>query len=190
MTRPTTFRFSSPRLLASIVFAAVAGAAGTQALAASPNGATPHERYKTDVEHCRTSPDVQDRKTCLRDAGAALQEAQRGTQTSAAANFDQNQQARCDRLSGTQRDDCMTLMSDPNANVQGSIAAGGVLRETTITEPADPAMPATGDTSLVPADQSVPPATSAPAGTMAPAGTVPPPPEDTGSYQPRGNQFQ
>lgn len=132
-----TRQCASPRLLIPVLFAAVAGLAGTSAFAQAPTAASAQEQYRIDVERCRSGQTSQDEKTCLREAGAALQAARRHQLIEGSPSFDHNQRARCEHLTGTEREDCLLLMSDPNAIVQGSVDGGGIIRETTITIPAD-----------------------------------------------------
>jgi hypothetical protein len=47
-------------------------------------------------------------------------------------------------LPAGQRQDCMTLMNDPDARTQGSVDGGGIIRETTITIPGQPLRPLRG----------------------------------------------
>lgn len=133
----------SPKLLLAAIFAIASGLGATYAGAQTLSAAEAQERYRADVERCRSGVATQDQRTCMREAGAALEEARRNRLVTGTPSFDQNQRARCERLSGAQRDDCLQLMSDTGATVHGSVEGGGILRETTITIPADPTTPAT-----------------------------------------------
>ena len=135
----------SPRLLATVLFATVAAIASTNAFAAGPTTAQAQEQYRIDVERCRSGQTSQDTKTCIREAGAALQEARRHRLIEGTPSFDQNQRARCERLTGTQREDCLRLMADPNPEIRGSVDGGGIIRETTITIPATGTTPGYGE---------------------------------------------
>lgn len=175
MKRLIVTRNDSLKLLSAAIFTAVAALAASQAGAQSSTTADAQQRYKADVERCRSGQTSQDEKTCLREAGAALEEARRHRLVTGHPSFDENQHARCDRLSGSERDDCMRLMSDPNAIVQGSVEGGGVIRETTITIPAEPGYVPSSSGGLAPAPTGgLQPATGAPgygtgSGTYAPA---------------------
>ena len=135
----------SPHLLATLLFATVAAFASANAFAAAPTAAQAQEQYRIDVERCRSGQTSQDLKTCLREAGAALQEARRNRLVKGTPSFEQNQRARCERLTGTEREDCLRLMSDPNPVIRGSVDGGGVIRETTITIPASETTPGYGE---------------------------------------------
>ncbi|MEJ8846653.1 hypothetical protein [Variovorax rhizosphaerae] len=82
----------------------------------------------------------QDTAACLREAGAARQEAARGglTQPGAAA-ADQNASARCQALPASERADCEARMQGTGSGsttTSGSVMGGGVIRETVTTVPA------------------------------------------------------
>lgn len=128
----------SKYLVAACALGAILGS--PLAFAAGAGGQTNADiqaQYRVDVERCRTGQTNQDKATCMREAGAALEEARRNRLTNSNEAFDQNQRARCMALPVGERDDCMLQMTGQNTTVQGSVEAGGVLRETTITVPAD-----------------------------------------------------
>jgi hypothetical protein len=125
-------------------------------------------RYKLDVERCNTGQTNQDKATCLREAGAARDESRRNRLTNANESYQQNQTSRCHSLPVAERNDCMLQMSGQNTKTEGSIGAGGVLRETTITIPGTPA-PAAGVAPVMPAPGLTPnPPPVTPAPTLAP----------------------
>ncbi len=109
--------------LRTALLAAGLGCAALFASGAQAAGPQAQTQYQQDVARCRSTPGI-DVQACLREAGAAAQAEMR------------NRSERCDRLPADQRQDCMTLMNDANARMQGSVQSGGVLRETTITIPA------------------------------------------------------
>lgn len=94
-------------------------------------------QYQSDVQHCNTTPGI-DKQACLKEAGAAAQAARANGLASPGAQTEaSNRTLRCNGLTGSQRQDCMTLMDDKNqVREQGSVQSGGILRETTITVPA------------------------------------------------------
>lgn len=95
-------------------------------------------RYDADMQRCSTITDPESRRTCQREAGAALQEARRNRLVTGASDTQANASARCARLPSAQRADCERLMTDSSAVKHGSVSGGGVLRELSITVPADP----------------------------------------------------
>jgi len=107
---------------------------GTQAGASSSQ--SPEARYKSDVARCRSGDTNQDLKTCMREAGAALNEARHHRLMNQDTNYDQNATDRCNALPANERQDCITQMSGGDTTIQGSVESGGILRETTITIPA------------------------------------------------------
>ena len=94
-------------------------------------------QYKQDRAACISGQSYQDRATCLREAGAALQEAKRGRLGDAdvQGSYEQNRLLRCDRLPAGDREDCLRRMRG-EGTVSGSVEAGGVLRELRTTVPA------------------------------------------------------
>ena len=109
------------------------------AAAAAPDGAA-RAQYNRDRAACLAGDSGEDRDTCLREAAAALQQAARDAATpdaGPAPDYPANALARCqvhrqaeDRLS------CELRMRAP---AQGSVQAGGLLREAieTVFPPAD-----------------------------------------------------
>lgn len=184
MKRPIVKQHDSLKLLAAAVFTAAAALGASQASAQSLTSAEAQQRYQTDVERCRSGQSSQDQQTCLREAGAALQEARRNRLVTGTPTFDENQRARCDRLSGTERDDCMRLMSDPNAVVHGSIEGGGIIRETTITVPAEPGYAPASPDGLSPAPAGSMPSQSG--GGLQPGAGTPDQGSGSGTYAPAG----
>lgn len=115
--------------------AGVVGTTAAQAAGTAASGSI-QSQYQLDVQRCNAGQTNQDRATCLQEAGAALEEAQRNRlDRGQSANYDTNAMARCDNLPQAQRDDCMRQMSAPST-VKGSVESGGVLRETVIPVPA------------------------------------------------------
>jgi len=100
-------------------------------------GAHADEQYKQDVARCNSGQSAQPKATCLREAGAAQVERRRnGLSDPSSSAQAQNAMQRCDRLPADQRQNCMLLMSGQGqTTVQGSVAGGGVLRQTEIQVP-------------------------------------------------------
>jgi hypothetical protein len=68
-----------------------------------------------------------DRATCLREAGAALQESKRGGLTNEQAQLEKNRLARCDNQPEKDRGECIRRMNA--GTVSGSVESGAVTRE-------------------------------------------------------------
>ena len=90
-------------------------------------------RYQSDRAACSSISTQQDRATCLREAGAALQEARRGGLTES-SQYEQNRLARCDLQPASDRGDCIRRMNGEGV-VTGSVEGGGVYRELRTTVP-------------------------------------------------------
>jgi len=144
-------------------------------------------QYQRDVQRCRAGQTSQDRTACLREAGAARDEARRGRlRDPQNSNFDQNAMNRCQRLPSAQQQDCLTQMRAPS-RVIGTVEGGGVLRETVIPVPpgtpgavtTTPGVGAPGATPMAP--PATPPA---PGVAPAPGGWAPTPAPATGPGMP------
>jgi hypothetical protein len=84
--------------------------------------------YQRDRAACINGQTSQDRATCLREAGAALQEARRGGLENDQTQFEQNRLLRCDRQPPEDRQDCVRRMNGEGFT-SGSVEAGGIYRE-------------------------------------------------------------
>lgn len=135
------------------LFAALALALGAAAGAQAATTAEIEARYRDDVARCNSGQTAQSKADCLREAGAARQEAMRNRLQNN-GNYDSNRYQRCQSLPAAERDDCMKQMHGDNTRVMGSVEGGGVLRETTIPIPAPagstPAAPSSAETMPVP----------------------------------------
>lgn len=105
------------------------------ATAAGGNLAEAQARYKQDRAACNSGQSYQDRATCLREAGAALQAAKRGGLADDQNSYEQNLLRRCDRLPEGDREDCVRRMHG-EGTVKGSVEGGGTYRELRTTVPA------------------------------------------------------
>lgn len=118
---------------ASLVACALLG--GTAALAQAPG--TP---ARAQAERAVCDGVQQDRAACLREAGAAQQEAQRSGLTSAGpAGNDQNAMARCQMQPVADRADCEARLKGSatgTTTTSGSVMGGGIVRETVTPIPA------------------------------------------------------
>ena len=94
-----------------------------------------HQRYLQERTACMSLQD-DERKTCLREAGAALFEAKHGGLTEAQASYEQNMLARCAyHKNAEDRGYCERRMRG-EGTTSGSVEGGGILRELTVTVPA------------------------------------------------------
>ncbi len=112
---------------------------GTGANAADHNTtADAQARYRNDRAACLNGQSNQDRATCLKEAGAALQEARRGRLDNGRdgeSQFEKNRLLRCDSQPAQDRADCLRRMNGEGVT-RGSVESGGIYRELTTTVPA------------------------------------------------------
>ena len=128
-------------LLAALALSGVAGPA--QALSPAESK-TVEARYQQERSQCLKGNSNQDQATCLREASAARAEARKNGLGDGADAYTDNQRQRCAALPGTDRSDCLARMQG-KGSTSGSVAAGGLLRELVVREPAvvAPAAPGT-----------------------------------------------
>ncbi len=119
---------SARRLLAMLAIGAapLVVTAGTAAHA----GSSAEAAYQRERAACLAGQTSQDRTTCLKEAGAALAEARRGTLDRGQSNAEraQNKLQRCQLQPPNQRTDCERLARG-EGSTQGSVEGGGVIKE-------------------------------------------------------------
>lgn len=123
---------SFPRTLACSLAAGLVGAA--QAIAASP-AAEAQARFRADMAVCNSGQSNQDAATCRTEARNALAQARRGDLTSAPGQYVPNAMQRCSALKEADRSDCAARVRG-EGTASGSVAGGGILRETVTVVPA------------------------------------------------------
>lgn len=141
-----------PTFVPGAVVAIAALAASGHATAADPASASAQERYRAEVAACNSGQTSQDKATCLREAGAALQQAREGkleSRDQQVASHNGNSLSRCDVFMGEELSACRArIMGHGNTEgatvTSGSVEGGGILREsiTVIQIPAEPTAPA------------------------------------------------
>ena len=87
------------------------------------------QRYEFERARCMSGQSQQDRATCLREAGAALEEAGRGGLATQRGALPRNAIARCDAQPAADRAACVARMRGAG-KTEGSVEGGGVIRET------------------------------------------------------------
>lgn len=146
--------------LAWVMLTACGGFAGLSAAHAADTAASIQAQYQQDVQRCNAGQTSQSKATCLQEAGAARDEAQRNQlDNNQSANYGANATDRCTKLPQPQRENCLLQMRSPT-KTQGSVEGGGVLRETVIQVP-----PGTPGSTTVPGTATTP---GAGAGTPSP----------------------
>lgn len=134
-------RTTSPRSCS--LFLAVIGATAllstTTATAASARGENMSDataQYQREKAVCMSGQSNQDKATCLREAGAAYQQARQGKlNDSRQASYQQNALERCKALPAADQPACQRRIENPE-DVEGSATAGGVLRKDVLIVPA------------------------------------------------------
>jgi hypothetical protein len=111
--------------------------AGAGAADTNGGGASAAARYEVERAMCLRGESPQDKTTCLREAGAAYEQARRIGPQDESAQLVANRFLRCERLPDEQRRDCIARM-EGQGTISGSVAGGGIYRElVTIVEEAD-----------------------------------------------------
>jgi len=120
--------------VAGVVFVAVESFADSVpahdvVAAADVAAPTAEARYQRERARCLAGDSQEDQKTCLKEAGAALQAArQRGLTTPQSAELAANARKRCEPLPADQKEACYRRMNG-EGTVSGSVAGGGQFRE-------------------------------------------------------------
>jgi len=129
-------------LATALLGLALGGAHAANAAKAAPASDTSdiQARYLKERAVCMNGMSNQDRATCLKEAGAARDEARHGRLNDGDAKYRRNARERCDALTGDEAADCRARMRGAGTT-SGSVEAGGIFRETVTveTKPADPA---------------------------------------------------
>jgi hypothetical protein len=133
---------TTERSIMDAIRLALAGAVLVAAFAAAPViGADPAPssaaaaRYERERAACLSGQSAQDRETCLREAGAALQAARQGRAEDPPSEVERNRLLRCEvHPTAADREECVRRMTQ--GTVRGSIEGGGVVRELITREPA------------------------------------------------------
>ena len=126
-----------------------AGAALFAAIDADAQGTIDRDAqtaYQKEAAACRGTA-RQDHATCMKEAGAARDEARRGRLADRGAAYDKNATQRCNGLPDADRKDCMARMQG-QGTTSGSVDGGGILREkvTRTPEPTQMPIPPAADT--------------------------------------------
>ncbi len=146
----------TPELLGLIATVAVVFSAfsvgAISANAAAPTAA--ETRYQQDRADCLAGKTAESQKTCLKEAGAALQASrEHDLKTAPAAQLAANERKRCEPLSGDDKKACLARAAGLDTTTSGSVAAGGDIKETVTVVPGvqpDAVTPAAGPATLPP----------------------------------------
>ncbi|PFH04625.1 hypothetical protein BCF11_5409 [Collimonas sp. PA-H2] len=113
-------------LILSMSFSAAAAGAASDSAGANA-------RYQEERARCISGQSNQDRATCLKEAGAALQEARRGRLHDDQAADQANALLRCNALPVDDRDACQRRMNG-EGTTSGSALEGGISRELSVPD--------------------------------------------------------
>jgi hypothetical protein len=125
-------------------------------------------RYEQERSRCLSGQSGQDLKTCMREAGAALQASRQGQLDDVDGRYVRNALERCKPLPADDAKDCRDRILG-QGSVSGSVKGGGVLREKVTTEvkvlppvevPAQPQPPATTPAPIILIVPAPPPPTN------------------------------
>jgi hypothetical protein len=121
--------FTRARSWRLALFAGTVLLGATTAIAAdSVTVADAQSVYRNDRAACLNGATNQDRATCLKEAGAALQASKRGGLVDGQERAEQNRLLRCDGQPPEDRQNCVRRMSG-EGSTSGSVEAGGIYRE-------------------------------------------------------------
>lgn len=109
--------------------------------------------YQKERNECMSGQTAESKKTCLREAGAALADAKRGRldRNNNESKFEQNALARCDVFKNSD-DHAMCERRVREGTVEGSVSAGGDIRELSVQVPVS----APADNTPMPPQDSMP----------------------------------
>ena len=121
-------------------------------------------RYEQERSRCLSGQSGQDLKTCLREAGAALQAARQGQLDDHDARYTRNALERCKPLPSDEAKDCRDrILGQGAVSVSGSVKGGGLYREKVTTEihaPPPPPVESQQPPPMLPPPPTMPPPTT------------------------------
>ncbi|MGI4849961.1 MAG: hypothetical protein ACRYGK_17765 [Janthinobacterium lividum] len=112
----------------AVLGAALAGASGTVHAQQ-----TEEQRYRAEVAACNNGSSNQDRATCLKEAGAARDEAGKNHLSDGRGELRSNAVDRCKALPAGDQDACMQRI-EGQGSTEGSVGSGGILRELVVPD--------------------------------------------------------
>jgi hypothetical protein len=124
------------RGLAHVLLLAAGTCMSTSSVMAADNSKSTdtNATIQKERENCLNGNTSEDRATCLREAGAAKQERQRGSLRDN-SDYGANASKRCAALPEAERNDCERRMSG-QGSASGSVDSGGIVRELVTPVPA------------------------------------------------------
>ena len=115
------------------LFVGVALCATMAAVSASESGNLTNAKviYQSEREYCLNGHSNQDRATCLKEAGAAFEEAKHGRLSDSNIQYQKNATIRCEKLDFDARQACEQRMHGDGAAF-GNVAADGLSKKQTV----------------------------------------------------------
>jgi hypothetical protein len=132
----TYLPFRSPRLRLTLASLACLLPLGSGWAADPTPAAQAQAQYRQDMAVCNSGRSHQPAATCRLEARNAMTEARRGALVNAPETYTQNARQRCLALEGVDRSACESRMRG-EGRIDGSVNAGGILRESTTVIPAN-----------------------------------------------------
>lgn len=135
--RWTALAASGVPMLASALVALTIGLVPAAQAAQTEAQRAAQALYQQERKACLDGSSPQDRTTCLKEAGAALEESRRTPAGSgeSPSQLRRNALARCDAQPQADRADCRRMVRGAGTR-EGSVAGGGVVKELVTREPA------------------------------------------------------
>jgi hypothetical protein len=103
------------------------------AATAAGNSPDANARYQAERAVCNSGRSNQDRATCLKEAGAALEQSKMGRLDGGQDAYDQNALIRCNALPADDRDACQRRIKGEGMT-SGSVPEGGLVRELVVPD--------------------------------------------------------
>jgi len=140
MTARKSDTCTRPFTMLAIAAALTGAGVWTSVLAAEPVATNDAKSlYLKERANCETGNTAQDRATCMKEAGAALDDKKKGKLDNSGSPV-VNATDRCNVLPAKDKADCLARIVGPQGpnqrvNTTGSVEGGGVIRETTTIIP-------------------------------------------------------
>lgn len=131
----TTSHFAIHRC--ALIFVGTLITAGASQAGPSNSADDAQARYRQEMAFCNSGQSIQSLDTCRTEARNAYAEARRGGLTDAPDQYTRNAVQRCAEFKGDERSACDARVLNPS-RIEGSVEAGGILRESTVTVPVPP----------------------------------------------------
>jgi len=136
LSQQTLARSGLYKTAAALSIVAAGLLATTTTFAAGKSNAELDAQYQREKAVCTSGQSNQDKATCLREAGAAYQQAKQGRLNDGQqAQYSSNAVNRCKALPASDQADCQRRIENPS-DVEGSAPSGGILRKDVTIVPA------------------------------------------------------